>query len=108
VPKLQELYFADASSYLQRITVLYGIRDMASSPAFADVTNDLLPLLLRSLRDAVPNVRFVGSQILGDAIACGAFDRSRVISDVRPALEALKSDSDPDVRYFSTIALERC
>jgi serine/threonine-protein phosphatase 2A regulatory subunit A len=106
VPKLQELFTADGSSYLMRITVLYGVRDLSVHADLADVATDLLPLLLRATRDDVPNVRFVASQTLQDSV--GVYDKSRVANEVRPALSALRNDPDADVKYFASVALERC
>ena len=107
VPRLHELYFAEASSYLQRITVLYGIKDIAAAPAFAEVTADLIPVLARALKDDVPNVRFVACQILAEAFAAGVIERSKASLELRPSLDALAADSDPDVKFFAARALER-
>jgi serine/threonine-protein phosphatase 2A regulatory subunit A len=106
VPKLQELFAAEGSSYLQRITVLYGVRDLSVHADLAEVATDLLPLLLRATRDDVPNVRFVASQILQDS--AGVYDKARLSAEVRPALAALRNDPDADVKYFASVALERC
>jgi len=107
IPRLQALYATDGSSYLQRITVLYGVKDLAASPAFADVAADCLPMLLTALRDEVPNVRFVAARILGDAIGAGVYPPGRVAGEIKPAIEPLKADSDPDVKHFATLALEQ-
>jgi serine/threonine-protein phosphatase 2A regulatory subunit A len=106
VPKLTELFTVEGSSYLQRITVLYGVRDLAVHASMSEVSTELLPLLLQALRDDVPNVRFVAAQIIQDAVA--VLDKSRVTSDIRPALTALLNDADNDVKYFATVALEHC
>jgi len=108
VPKLAELYNAEGSSYLQRITVLYGIKNVSTRVDHAEVAGDFTGIALRALRDDVPNVRFVGAQLLAEAIAAGVFDRSRIASDIRPALSALTSDADPDVKYFASVALAAC
>ena len=104
VPRLRELFTDEGSSYLQRITVLYGVRDLSQHADLADCAEDLLPLLLRALRDDVPNVRFVAAQVLREALH--VYSRERVAADVQPALAALAADADPDVRYFAQTALD--
>jgi len=108
VPRLVALYDAEGSSYLQRITVLYGVRDLAKAADHADVgTELLLSLLLRALRDPVANVRFVAAQIL--EAAAPVAPPLLVAAQVRPALaELTHSDPDADVRYFAAKALEHC
>lgn len=107
LPRLQELYTADGASYLQRITVLYGIRDLSVHPDLAEVAEDLLPMLLGALRDPVPNVRFVTTQILQEAMSAHVYPKQRVYNDVQPALQGLAgADTDVDVKYFAQVALE--
>lgn len=108
VPKLLELYRVEGSSYLQRITVLYGIRDLSVHADLRDVAEEFLPLLLtEALKDPVPNVRFVASHVLQDAVAAKAYSAAKITTDVLPALTALSaSDSDTDVRYFAHVAAE--
>lgn len=101
VPRLTALFSPDAS-YLQRITVLYAVRGVAT-PEFRDIANESLPLLLRGLSDAVPNVRFVAAQIL--AAGADVFEAARR-ADIRAALAALGSDEDIDVRHFASVAAE--
>jgi serine/threonine-protein phosphatase 2A regulatory subunit A len=106
LPRLRELYAADGSSYLQRITVLYGVRDLSIHPDLAEIAEDLLPLLLSALRDPVPNVRFVAARVMQDAIAGGAYHKNKLAAEIQPALAALAGDADQDVKYFGGVALE--
>lgn len=107
LPKLVELYNAEGSSYLQRITVLYGIRDLSVHPDMAELAHELLPLVLRGLQDTVPNVRFVAAQVIQDALPI--LDRSKVNSVIKPALATLAdvAAGDLDVQYFASVALEK-
>lgn len=104
LPKLVELYNADGSSYLQRITVLYGVRDLSMHADLVDLAHELLPLVLRGLADPVPNVRFVAAQVIQDSLP--VLDRARVAT-VKPALATAAENADSDVRYFASVALER-
>ncbi len=92
---------------LQRITVLYGIRDLSVHPDMAELAHELLPLVLRGLQDTVPNVRFVAAQVIQDALPI--LDRSKVNSVIKPALAALAdvAAGDLDVQYFASVALEK-
>lgn len=133
VPRLRDLYTQREASYLQRITVLYGVRNLAaplvsipgsSAAALAAVpgsigtaegaaeareaANDALDLLINGLHDAVPNVRFIAAQILRDALAAKAFSGSRISAEIKPALSAVVADADQDVRFFVGEALKLC
>ena len=122
VPRLLSLYHAEGSSYLQRITVLYAVRNLsvraapaggaggaaAASVDLHDVAEDLLPLLLEAPRDPVPNVRFVSLQVLAEAVRSGAYDRGTVAARIDPAIQACAlSDPDSDVKFFAGEALRR-
>lgn len=63
----------------------------------------LLPFLLRLSRDPVPNVRFNVAKAferLGPRL-----ERSVLVTQVRPCLEALSRDTDADVRFYAGKAL---
>ena len=109
LPRLLEIFFAEGSSYLQRVTVLYGLRELCTSPGGASsaVVDSALPVLLRATQDPVPNVRAVAACVLGDVVAASAVPPARVTGDVRDALTALAADPDPDARYAAQVALEK-
>ena len=134
VPRLLELYHAKDSSYLQRITVLYAVRNLSvrqqglgaaaaaaaaaaakagAAPAavsaapvdLREVAEDLLGVLLEAPKDPVPNVRFVSMQVLAEAVRSGAYDRATVAKNILPVVTAcLAADSDTDVRFFAAEA----
>lgn len=108
VPKLHELYTAEGSSYLQRITVLYGVQNISTHADHAELAAELLPLLLRATRDPVANVRFVATQIVREAIIAGVYDKGRIVGEIKPALTPLLADTDVDVKYFAGLALAAC
>ncbi|RYG55956.1 hypothetical protein EON66_04060 [archaeon] len=98
-----------ASTYLQRITVLYAVRDVVTAPACADISDAFLPLLLTSFEDDVPNVQFVAVQAAAAALDAGTLTRAQ-IAEVHAALLKMGNTSklDVDVRYFTEIALSKC
>jgi hypothetical protein len=108
LPKLSDMYSTDGSSYLQRITVLYGLRELSVHKDLADIAGHVLPIVLRGLSDAVPNVRFVAAQILQQGLDAGVYDKARISADIKPALEMLKSDTDSDVKHFAGVAMQHC
>ena len=109
VPRLFELYRAKETSYLQRITVLYAVRNLSVIPhgtpnpkGLKEVAEELLQILLEAPNDKVPNVRFVSLQVLADAIASGAYDRKTLDKNVREVVNAcLNSEKDSDVTAFA-------
>lgn len=108
IPRLVTLYDANGSSYLQRITVLYGVQDLLAAPELVGhpLGADLLTLLLRALNDNVANVRFVAAQVLENS--AGVAPAAMVSVEARPALSELAhSDPDADVRFFAGRAAQR-
>lgn len=127
LPHLGELYAAEGGSYLQRITVLYALRELltasvagsrgssntaggddgaasSSSSVSSVIAPDALPLLTSALRDEVPNVRFVAVQICEDASAALAPCRE----SLGPLIAELASkDGDSDVKFFASRALAK-
>ena len=64
----------------------------------------LLPVVLTSAEDSVANVRFNVAKTL-EKIG-PVLDMSTIQTQFKPVLEKLKTDSDADVRFFSTQAME--
>lgn len=84
VPKLRELFDSDGN-YLQRITVLYGIKYLFCSEEMAALATDLLPIVLRAASDSVPNVRFVAAKVLADGISI--LDAGRIATEIKYVVE---------------------
>ena len=95
------------ASYLQRISVLYGIRELSIHDDLKDLADALRFLLLRGLKDPVANVRFVAAQVAEEIV--DFCPPSIADTLVKPALaQVAANDSDSDVRYFANKALEHC
>eukprot|EP01069_Polyplicarium_translucidae_P005741 Polyplicarium_translucidae@DN2844_c0_g1_i1.p1 len=114
VPKLLQHYrtavSADGSSgkttssYLMRITWLHVCSALVAKAPGADSL--LLPVMVESLKDAVPNVRFAGTNLLSDLVQRDAVQKTYVEETIVPALLSLEKDADVDVRYFVVKSLE--
>ncbi|KAF6773572.1 hypothetical protein AHF37_07714 [Paragonimus kellicotti] len=59
----------------------------------------MLPTIIQLGRDPVPNVRFKVCQILGKL--GHLLDANTIQTFVKPSLESLGADADPDVMYFA-------
>lgn len=66
----------------------------------------MVPILLKSCKDPVPNVRFCTAKLLKKIIP--KVDPAVVGSKIKPALAEMVSDSDKDVQYYAKQALSTC
>jgi serine/threonine-protein phosphatase 2A regulatory subunit A len=66
----------------------------------------MLPLLLRLAPDTVPNIRFNVAKTLSTLIPL--LDGTVVQQKVRPCLSKLFDDTDRDVKFYASQALQLC
>ena len=92
------------TNYLFRMTVLYSICGLAPIMGPGPLSATMLPIVVRMASDPVPNVRFNAAKTLQQLMPL--LEASIVGEHVTPTLTQLTSDSDSDVRYFSTQALQ--
>lgn len=98
-------------SYLKRMTSLYCMQTLIKSKGMsaAGLRNHVLPAVLDMEKDAVPNVRFNAARTLAELCArlkadgLGSEDWE---AELVASLRRLVTDTDRDVRFFSTRALE--
>lgn len=91
-------------NYLHRMTCLFCINVLAVVCGGEMTAKEMLSTVLGMASDHVPNVRFNVAktlQLIGPIL-----EPSVVKSDVKPVLEKLTNDTDFDVRYFSSAAIE--
>jgi len=100
IPQVQEL--CNHSNYLYRMTAIIAISTLASAVG-RDKLKALLDPVLSATKDPVPNCRFNACKAI-QTIA-PVLEPQVLESQVRPALQSLASDQDPDVKYFATRAL---
>lgn len=91
------------TNYLHRITALYGIQVLAGTLSKSKVEFALLPIVLKMSNDPVPNVRFTAAKTL--KIMMPSLGKSQM-DEVTKVLGDMTSDSDGDVRFYATKALQ--
>ena len=102
IPKIMSM--ARDSNYLHRMTCLFCINVLAEACGRDLTTKHLLPVVLTSSDDTVANVRFNVAKTL-EKIG-PVLEASTIQTQFKPALVKLSADSDADVRFFSTQAME--
>jgi len=65
-----------------------------------------VPVLLKSCKDPVPNVRFCTAKLLKKIIP--KVDSVAVASKIKPALAEMTTDADKDVSYYAKQAMAAC
>eukprot|EP00216_Chloropicon_sp_CCMP2111_P002518 CAMPEP_0198236830 /NCGR_PEP_ID=MMETSP1446-20131203/2724_1 /TAXON_ID=1461542 ORGANISM="Unidentified sp, Strain CCMP2111" /NCGR_SAMPLE_ID=MMETSP1446 /ASSEMBLY_ACC=CAM_ASM_001112 /LENGTH=580 /DNA_ID=CAMNT_0043918779 /DNA_START=110 /DNA_END=1852 /DNA_ORIENTATION=- len=92
--------------YLYRMTILEAIAAMSGTVKREVLTTVVLPEILKTSSDAVPNVRFHGCKLMKTMIP--HMDKNTVENTVKPWLTDLQEDDDHDVQFFSRDALTAC
>ncbi|TPP67243.1 Serine/threonine-protein phosphatase 2A 65 kDa regulatory subunit A alpha isoform [Fasciola gigantica] len=99
VPRLIQL--AHDPNYLRRMISLASLQELGEAESCRSelLHKHLLPTIIQLGHDPVPNVRFRVCQILGKL--GHLLDSNAIQTFVKPSLEMLGSDGDPDVVYFA-------
>ncbi|KAF7255632.1 hypothetical protein EG68_06745 [Paragonimus skrjabini miyazakii] len=99
IPRLIQL--ANDSNYLRRMICLASLQELGEAESCRSelLHKHLLPTIIQLGRDPVPNVRFKVCQILGKL--GHLLDSNTIQTFVKPSLESLGADADPDVMYFA-------
>ncbi|KAL3672437.1 hypothetical protein V7S43_003119 [Phytophthora oleae] len=103
MPRLNQI-FDKSVIYQERVNVLHALKQMAVEKVSTDLLTLMMTLAIRGAHDKIPNVRFVASMTLEQL--CKFADASVVAAQVRPCLTEMVNDSDMDVKYYSSIALD--
>lgn len=103
LPKLIEQY-SSSSGYASRATTLHVLPQVARVMTSEQIVQSILPLLVKAMKDSVPNVRICACRDL--LTIMDSFNLGTTV--IRPALNELIQDSDTDVQYYATQALEKC
>jgi len=88
------------------MTTLYAVTVLSSVVGQDIITNTMLPLVIRMAQDPVPNIRFNVSKTLHGLIPL--LDANVVQTRVKPTLSKLFDDSDRDVKFYASQALQQC
>ncbi|CAH8651863.1 unnamed protein product [Schistosoma bovis] len=99
IPRLIQLSYDP--NYLRRMICLASLHQLGEAQSCRSelLQKHLLPTIVQLGQDPVPNVRFKVGQILGKI--GHLLDASTIQTFVKPTLEKLGSDTDPDVVYYA-------
>ncbi|CAK85473.1 unnamed protein product (macronuclear) [Paramecium tetraurelia] len=95
--------FQSIQNYLQRLTVLFTITQIASSLNNDYILKTILPLLQQMSKDSVANVR---SNVCKTAILLAKEKGGNVVEPLKKVLQSLCDDQDAEVKYQAKSALE--
>lgn len=120
LPKILDLYGGagnNQTGYANRVTTLQALPKLWESLSSESAVGTGIVLVLKALKDSVPNVRFCACKVLIDLLSMKQADNAAakaahadLISKVKPALlqGELQNDSDSDVQYYAQQALKLC
>jgi len=104
VPQLQKLFEKAENIYLNREAILDVIQVLIHEDSPESVINPMIAILISATQDRIPNVRFSAATVL--ASVSKSVPDNVVQEKIRPSLVELARDSDKDVKYFATKALQ--
>ncbi|KAK1442541.1 ARM repeat like protein [Babesia gibsoni] len=93
-------------SYSTKIILLQALVAVMKSLDIDVALAQVVPLLITATKDPVANVRFVAVKALSNLFHIYKDEDPESFRCIRSALFKLKQDSDIDVRYYATMALE--
>ncbi|OQR91884.1 serine/threonine-protein phosphatase 2A 65 kDa regulatory subunit A [Achlya hypogyna] len=103
LPKLAQIY--DSSIiYQERVNVFHALTQLACDKTSPDLIGEMTSLSIRGANDKIPNVRFTVTNTL--EVLGKHTDNPALTGQIQSCLAHLQTDSDPDVKYFATVALE--
>ncbi|CAI2175844.1 1362_t:CDS:10 [Funneliformis geosporum] len=106
IPKV--LAMGTHPNYLYRMTTIFAITTMAPAVTPEVIRDYILPTVNNLVSDPIPNIRFNVAKSYEVLIPVLKQSPETVIlldSQVKPALDKLREDSDADVKYFAEKAL---
>jgi serine/threonine-protein phosphatase 2A regulatory subunit A len=104
LPKLQNQLSTPKQSYLTRMCIIHSICICAKYLEPKQNGEFILPIVLKSLKDKVPNVKFYTIKLLQKLIQ--NFDATAK-EKIRNIIKELCKDSDLDVKYYAGKFLEK-
>ena len=94
--------------YLKRLCILNSLSGLLYSQDYSEPFRaEVLQLIAKYAKDAVPNVRLKVAQLLGKCREA-APDSAEIKKKVHDILNDLCTDKDKDVKYFAEIAQKQC
>eukprot|EP01056_Protomagalhaensia_sp_Gyna25_P001190 Protomagalhaensia_sp_Gyna_25__1189@NODE_158_length_4758_cov_17_038356_g123_i0_p2_GENE_NODE_158_length_4758_cov_17_038356_g123_i0NODE_158_length_4758_cov_17_038356_g123_i0_p2_ORF_typecomplete_len653_score127_53CLASP_N/PF12348_8/0_14CLASP_N/PF12348_8/8e07CLASP_N/PF12348_8/2_1e05CLASP_N/PF12348_8/0_0044HEAT_2/PF13646_6/0_81HEAT_2/PF13646_6/0_84HEAT_2/PF13646_6/0_052HEAT_2/PF13646_6/0_16HEAT_2/PF13646_6/2_5e05HEAT_2/PF13646_6/1_9HEAT_2/PF13646_6/0_85HEAT_2/PF13646_6/0_00042HEAT/PF02985_22/10HEAT/PF0 len=106
--KTLQASFRPIESYTSRNTLLHALGKIALVVSESDVTDRILPRLLKSVNDQIPNVRFTSLSILAELTEAGRLSSATLEKTLLPKMVEAADDEDPDVQFFAAKATATC
>lgn len=103
VPKVIETYNVDKQGYNYRMCCLMSLQAIIPFITKEQISSHVIPIFLKAMKDPIPNVRFTVAKILQKSKS--QLDAGAVASQIIPGLKEMTSDSDRDVQYYATVAI---
>lgn len=98
IPKLQSFLLQNKSSYLNRMCVLNSLAVCGEYMEPKSINELLLPLLLKNLKDKIPNVRFFTIKLFQTIYPkCDSEGKEKISMSIKPMI----GDEDCDVREYA-------
>eukprot|EP00386_Alphamonas_edax_P001714 GDKI01005142.1.p1 GENE.GDKI01005142.1~~GDKI01005142.1.p1 ORF type:complete len:590 (-),score=207.65 GDKI01005142.1:146-1915(-) len=107
LPKVLEQYSPE-KSYSKRLTALHAVPHLASVLSMDQIERHLVPIVVKSMKDNVPNVRFASAKTASVLLDKNLMSPNIVQGMLKPGLQELINDSDGDVAHFASKALLKC
>lgn len=104
MPKILEQY-SQSVGYANRVTTLMALVPVSHVMKAAEIDQYVSDLLIKGMKDSVPNVRFCACKTVVEIIE-GASDTATLKTKLKPTLSELEHDSDTDVVYYAQCALK--
>lgn len=105
LPKIVEQY-SQSAGYANRVTTLHVLPNVAHVMTQDQIVQFIVPLLMKAMKDSVPNVRFCACQTIMEFLEDQKLkDSNSIASVIKPQLHELTQDPDTDVQYYAIRAL---
>merc|ERR1712023_601626 len=92
LPKLVEQY-SQSAGYANRVTTLHVLPQVATVMTADQITQFILPLLVKATKDSVPNVRFCACRTLAWMMENHNLGTTTIQQVIKPCLQELQHDS---------------
>ena len=103
IPKVVETYNIDKQGYNYRMCCLQSLHQILPHLSKDQTASLVIPIFVKAMKDPIPNVRFTVAKILQKAKQ--QIDGGTFASQILPSLKEMTSDSDRDVQYYATVAI---
>jgi len=105
MPKVNEIYNLEKQGYLYRMCCIYSMSAVSSQLSKDQISQHVTPILVKACKDNIPNVKFCVAKAIKELHSADKFDGNSV-NQLKELLKTMTSDSDRDVAYFATVALQ--